>query len=85
MNLTMNVNIVKKPFFLQGDVTDRAREARTKAYVNGDCVDNSNTRATLHKCPSAPCIPLLQSPRSEVCTVRYQNENQQSTSDKWLD
>ena len=68
----------------KGDVTDRAREDRTKAYVNGDCgVDNGvGSTAKLHKCPSAPCISL-QETRSEVCTIRYQNENQQSNSDKW--
>ena len=65
-----------------GDVTDKARKDRTKAYVNGDCGSVLSSPGKLHKCPSAPCISL-QETRSEVCTIRYQDENQQSNSDKW--
>ena len=65
-----------------GDVTDKARKDRTEAYVNGDCGGSGiSSPGKLHKCPSAPCISL-QETRSEVCTIRYQDENQQSNSDK---
>ena len=38
------------------DVTDRTRHARTKAFVNGDCI----VKEKIHKCPSAPCISQLE-------------------------
>ena len=58
--------------------TDRARHARTKAYVNGDCSDQGRK---LHKCPSAPCISLYPESRPSA-TVTFQTE-QQSSHDKW--
>ena len=61
---------------LGGDNTDRARQDRTKAFVNGDCSQ------TVSKCPSAPCIPS-QHCRAEVCTVQYSDETSRDNTDRW--
>ena len=60
-----------------GDVTDRARQDRTKAFVAGDC---GETVGTVTKCPSAPCIPCI--PSQQVRTEPPVRSCQES-SDKW--
>ena len=69
-----------------GLCSDRARQDRTMAFVNGECGGQGGSQGdtALHKCPSAPCIPSQQS-RTEVDTVRYCDEtnNNSASTDKW--
>ena len=62
------------------DVTDTTRHARTKAFVNGDCI----VKEKIHKCPSAPCIAHLEG-KSDLFKVTCENENRQRNfkAEKW--
>ena len=75
-----------------GQCTDRARQDRTMAFVNGES-EGDSLHKSLHKCPSAPCIPSQHS-RAEVTTVRYcdetnsnnnnnNNNSHTAVTDKW--
>ena len=72
------------------DTSDRDRQARTKAFVNGDCglgYAASNSPGQLPKCPSAPCIVTSISCEERLelepgTSVSFKNETQQAT-DKW--
>ena len=75
------------------DTSDRDRQARTKAFVNGDCLGGeiSDIPGQLHKCPSAPCIINCEEARpgsglEHSASVSFKNETQQcQATDKWLD
>ena len=70
---------------LAGQTSDLARQDRTKAFVNGECgVVGDSQGETLHKCPSAPCIPSQQG-GPEVASVSYCDETNNTTAitDKW--
>ena len=62
------------------DVTDWNRRARTKAFVNGDCI----VKEKIHKCPSAPCISVLEG-KTDMFKVTCENENRQRNfkEEKW--
>ena len=62
------------------DMTDTTRHARTKAFVNGDCL----VKEGIHKCPSAPCISHLEG-KSDMFKVICENENRQRNfkAEKW--
>ena len=62
------------------DITDTTRHARTKAFVNGDCL----VKEGIHKCPSAPCIYHLEA-KSDMFKVICENENRQRNlkAEKW--
>ena len=62
------------------DVTDTTRHARTKAFVNGDCL----AKEKIHKCPSAPCISHLEG-KADLFKVICENENRQRNfkAEKW--
>ena len=73
------------------DTSDRDRQARTMAFVNGDCGLGdaaSGSPGQLPKCPSAPCIvSIITEERPELepgASVSFNNETQQSqATDKW--
>ena len=77
------------------DTSDRDRQARTKAFVNGDCGlggETSDSPGQLHKCPSAPCIINCEETRPDSAmehgaSVSFKNETQQQCgpTDKWLE
>ena len=70
------------------DTSDRDRQARTKAFVNGDCGLGdaaSDSPGQLPKCPSAPCIVTSISCEERLesgTSVSFKIETQQAT-DKW--
>ena len=72
-----------------GLCSDRARQDRTMAFVNGECGEGAGQGETLHKCPSAPCIPSQQGRgEGEVVSVSYCDETNTTNTataltDKW--